>query len=129
MLKEFLQFVENQCETRNAEINYEKIKDEEVIDKICDQIMELVSYEGVYLNDCYDLCYDLLMKIPEYCLRCILNKIDGFCVKPFITKCVYSVFIDHFTKFMFNDIYSNANYLIYMECMIEWIKYCREHEC
>ena len=124
MLNNFLQLVEERCNTREAGIPYdvtykehydkeenetsnyceyryssrgdERFDDVESVDIMCHHFNELLSSNDVTFED----CYSFLMELPDYYLKCMLNQVDGFCVSPTITRWIYVVFIDHFRRVM-----------------------------
>ena len=162
MLNKFLQLVEERCITRESGIPYDvtykehydkeenepstycefrysnrgedRFDDVESVDVMCHEFNELLSSNDVTFED----CYGFLMEIPDYYLRCMLNQVDGFCVKSYITRWIYVVFIDHFRRVMSKNIWDDyatyklseiiSDHKTYIKCIDEWITYCEE-EC
>ena len=162
MLNKFLQLVEEKCKTRETGIPYDatykehylkeenepsnyceyrysskdekRFEDVESVDIMCHHFDELFSSNDVTFED----CYRFLMEIPDYYLKCMLNQIYGFCVKPYITRRIYEVFIGHFIMVLSKNFWDDyATYKLselisghktYIKCIDEWINYCEE-EC
>ena len=161
MLDDFLRLVEKRCETREAGIPYdatykehylkeenepskycefryssrgeERFDDAESVDIMCQRFYELLISHDATPED----CYRFLIELPDYYLRCMLNKVNGFCVKPLITRMIYIVFISHWGRAMRTYLWDDyATYKLseiisghktYIECIDEWYKYGEEN--
>lgn len=162
MLDNFLRLVEERCKTREAGIPYdstykehylkeenepsnycefryssrgeERFDDVESVDIMCRHFYKLLISHHATPED----CYRFLIELPDYYLKCMLNKVNGFCVNPFITRLIYLVFIDHFRRIMSKNLWDDyatyklseiiSDHKTYIECIDEWINYCEE-EC